>query len=137
MISQSVAIAISVVLFIATGIAIWWFMIKDDYNRPAWRALGIPVAMMVVAVGSLFWSLNDNYYDVKSGVVVAQDFTPAHMTPPTIIYTGKTTTVVPGHWVDDDWAIEIRGDNGHTGWIHFSTNVFAEYPIGSHYPHDR
>ena len=81
MISQSVAIAISVVLFIATGIAIWWFMIKDDYNRPAWRALGIPVAMMVVAVGSLFWSLNDNYYDVKSGVVVAQDFTPAHMTP--------------------------------------------------------
>ena len=137
MISQPFAITISVLLFVATGVAFWWFMVRDDFMRRAWQAVGIPIVVMLVAFGSLFWSLNDNYYDVKSGVVIAQDFTAAHMTPPTVINNGKTTTVVPGHWVDDDWAIEVRGDNGHTGWIHFSTNVFAEYPIGSHYPHDR
>lgn len=134
MISQSMAIVITVALFVLAGVAFWWFLAHEDFDRPVWQAIGIPFVILLVAFGSLFWSANDNYYDITSGTVVSQDFTAAHMTPPTVINNGKTTTVIPGHWVDDSWAIEIRGGSGHTGWIHFESNVFSQYPIGSHYP---
>jgi hypothetical protein len=131
-ITQSVAIAISVVLFVLTIVAFWFFTFRGDYDE--WIALGIPVLILLLAGGSLFWSLNDNYYGVKSGVVIEQQFTPAHQNPPTIISSGKSTVIMPGAWVPDDWSIQIKSNSGKTGWIHFSNNVFLNYPKGSPYP---
>lgn len=133
MITQPWAIAISVALFVLTIAAFWFFTFYADFDS-LWLAVGVPVALLLIFFGSLFWSLNDNFYDVKSGVVIDQSFTPAHQTPPTVVMSGKSTIIVPGVWVSDDWAIEIKGENGQTGWIHFNGNIFAEYPDGSSYP---
>ncbi|HEU0266144.1 MAG TPA: hypothetical protein VFQ70_00780 [Candidatus Saccharimonadaceae bacterium] len=132
---QSAAITLTVAVFVIALFLFWFMMFHLDLDS-AWVAVGVPFVVLAISITMAFWSFNDNYYDVKSGTVVNQDFTPAHMTPSTIINTGKTITVVPGTWVDDDWAIEVKNSDGVEGWIHFSSNPFSEYPIGSHYPHN-
>ncbi len=130
---QSVAVAISVALFVIAGVATWYFIFHID-SSSFLVAVGVPSLTLCLAIFSLVWSCNDNYYEVKSGTVINQSFTPAHQNPPTIVSTGKSTIIVPGAWVPDDWAIEVQGDNGHNGWFHFDSNVFDRYPRGSHYP---
>jgi len=132
---QSVAITLTVAVFVAAFVLFWFLTFHLDVES-AWVAIGVPFVVLAISIAMAFWLLNDNYNHVTSGVVVNEQFTPAHETPPTIISTGKVTTVVPGTWVDDDWSIEVRNDQGKEGWIHFSSNPFAEYPIGSQYPHN-
>ena len=85
--------------------------------------IGVPVVLVVVAIFTSIWAFDDNYYHVESGIVIAQDFDPAHWQS-----TGKSA-----YYVVDDWAIEVQS-NEHTGWIHFDEDVFYLYPIGSEYP---
>lgn len=136
--SQSYAIAISVILIVIAIAVTWWSVFRigfNGYRESIWVGVVLPVALWAIALGSLIWSLDDNFYDVKSGVVIGQTFTPAYITPVTCTSVGNTTVCSGGVPIPDDWAIEIRGTNGKTGSIHFGTNVFAEYPKGSLYPH--
>lgn len=78
--------------------------------------------------------VDDNPYRVQSGQVTAQDFTPEHSMI-SCVNNVCTTSIVA-----DDWALKLRNCKDfsvcRSGWIHFSENVFKQYPVGSKYPRE-
>ncbi len=120
--NQETAILICAVAFVMMLVAGWYYLFYRDALEL------VPLLTVALFIGTLIWSTNDNFYDVKSGVVVAQHFTPAHYD-----YVLVNKVLVP-QWRPDDWAIQVRSENGRTGWFHYGENVFGHYPEGSHYP---
>lgn len=112
------------ILTFAVPLFLIWFI--EDHTRidNLFVQGGIPaitgVVLGICTFASLLWAFDDNFYGVKSGVVIDESFTAAHCV--------KVCS-------PDDWALEIRSDDGKTGWLHFRENVFETYPRGSQYPH--
>lgn len=135
--SQSAAVVICIVLWVLFFVSVWFFMFHLDLDS-IFQTLVIPGVLIVAAFWATIWAADDNFYDVKSGVVIEHSFTAAHTTPVTCtpITTNGITTIScsGGTYVPDDWAIEIRNENGKSGWIHFTQDVFADYPVGARYP---
>jgi hypothetical protein len=124
MIPQWLAITISALLIVAPFI---WMFIAAEHDADAVRGLVIPIIVVVLGLGSLFWSTDDNYYQVRSGTVISHQFSPAH---DGFVMVGKV--LVPTHY-DDDWSIVVRDSNGNEGVFHYSQDPFSYYPVGSHY----
>ena len=116
-----------------------------DYtqNVSLWWGLIIPFGFFIAGLITLLYGATaDNIYRIKSGTVVKQSFTPHHLVPgvttfsTTVVNNTPITTpiVIPPHWVDDDWALQLEDERGKRGWLHFSENVFDDYPKGARYP---
>jgi hypothetical protein len=139
--------------FIVSGFGLWVIagymfyknLIALDYMQDPsiWWAIIVPLGLLIVGAFPFIHGLtSDNIYNIKSGVVLAQDFTPRHYVQGTTTYTSSTVNgvttmipiIVPGHWEDDDWALKLQDEAGHTGWLHFASDVFSNYPVGTHYP---
>lgn len=132
---QSYAIALTIAVFVLAIVLFWLLGFHFDIDN-GWIAVGGPVLVLLIAIGMMFWSLNDNYNHVTSGTVVNSSFTPEHRTPDTITFVNKSPIIISGTWIADDWAILVKNSDGKQGWIHFSTDPTNTYPVGSHYPHD-
>lgn len=130
--AQSTAVMISIALCVIAAVITWYCFTHIDSDLTMFGVIGIA---WFVALGSWAWSADDNFYDVKSGIVIGQKFTPAYVTPVICSTSNNVPVCSGGQYIPDDWAIEIRGGDGKTGKIHFGNNVFTEYPNGSHYPH--
>lgn len=136
MIPQDIAIVLTISGFVLGFVLLVVLGLWERIDN-MWISAGIPVLLILGSLASCFWSFNDNYYDVKSGTVIASSFDAAHYTQSTIIMVGKTPVVQPGYYVPDDWAIEVQDlRTGKYGWFHFSSDPSSTYPIGSHYPID-
>ena len=120
---QSMAVTVTATLFTLAVISFWYLVIHRE-GGSLWIAFGVPTVLVLAALPMLFKSLDDNYYHVTSGIVVAQKFTPAHSVAP----------IIPGFWTEDDWALKVRDAQGHEGWIHFLNDPFTVFPVGSHFP---
>lgn len=126
------------------GFAVYHFLMRYEAGQSPmiWLAVALPIGLAVVGLVLLAWACSDNFYHVTSGTVVGHYFTPAHTTTPIWIPgtpgTGSSPAtpgmMMPGHSEPDDWAIQIQDEHGRTGVLHFSSNVFNDYPMGSQYP---
>lgn len=136
---------------LASLIACIWlpFLLLPDVSDPdaGLMVFVLPLSLMIGFMLLFAWcfykAVSDNIYNIKAGKVIAQGFTPAHMTQAIYIpgtpgvngNPGTQPTYVPAMWVDNDWALQLEDlSTGRTGWRHFGSNVFDEYPIGSYYP---
>ncbi len=106
---------------------------EDPYDHYSlWLVFGLPGLLMCLGLVALCITASDNIYWVKSGIVISHRFTAAHEERTFRMY-GKV--VMPAtEYVPADWALCVRDSRGREGWLHFSSNVFSRYPIGSHYP---
>lgn len=117
------------------------FCLKPETSS-IWLVFGPMIGLVLLGITLLVWGMSDNLHNVKAGTVIGHNFTRAHMTQSVYIpgspaigsSPGTPATYIPGYWVNDDWAINLRDSKGRTGWLHFSANVLDEYPIGSRYP---
>ena len=121
-------------LLFLSGYNFWYFLLRPDYYEHvnAWAGLGLSLLFIALGVASLAYATHDNIYHIKCGVVVDRSYVPAHYVPGAWIYA-STMIYIPGHHEPDDWALKLKGDNDHTGWLHFSVDVLSSYPIGSYY----
>ena len=141
---RAIVILSGVALFLGGIYSIYYFG-HSSREYSSWVTLGTMGLLLAGGVTLIVWGMNDNFYNVKSGIVRGHDFTAAHMTPPTSIpgtaptanSSGTPPISIPGHWVGDDWALLVEDERGRTGWLHFSADVFQRYPVGSHYPRSR
>lgn len=122
-----IALAIGAVTFVLG----WWAM-TADYSFTAVSV--IMLAGIVIPFTASFKLVDDNPYRVQSGQVVAQDFTPEHTNLSCVNSVCTATTVA------DDWALKLHNCKDfkvcRSGWIHFDSNVFKQYPVGSNYPRE-
>lgn len=132
-----VIVVAALATWFAAGYSIWYYTIRpDSYEELAglWEVVVLPLTLFLIGGGFLIWACSDNIYRIKTGTVVAHDFTPAHRTPTIFIYSSTLVMPIQDQWVEDDWAIQVEDDNGRTGWLHFdSAEVFERYPVGSRY----
>lgn len=106
----------------------------DDYH---FVAVIVVALSLVVAMGmTSLKALDDNSYRVTRGIVIGQNFTPAYFTP--LVCTGNPVVCTGNVYVPDDWALTLRDCETYErcveGTLHFASNVFGQYPVGSHYP---
>jgi hypothetical protein len=136
----------SLASFAASGLLFYYVEVRgsDGYSYQApnpWLGFILPGLLLILGFAFLVWACSDNIYNVHEGLVVDHSFTPAHTQPATYIPgtpgNGKTpgtpAVYVPARHVPDDWAIEVKDKEGHSGWLHFGSDVFKEYPIGTYY----
>ncbi len=122
---------------LAIGVGMFCFlmymMMNDTYFTSLASVMVVLCATLALLVMPVLKLIDDNPYRINSGQVVAQDFTPEH----TVMVCSKVCTPM---FVPDDWAILLRNcqeyDQCHTGWLHFDSNVFDQYPKGSSYPRE-
>ena len=113
-----------------------WRALRDagpDYHAAA--VITILIVMVATAGMAALKALDDNSYRVDSGTVVGQTFSPSTYMPQ-ICSNGVCTG---GYYTDDDWALKLCNHTikpGHCtyGTLHFTVDVFPQYPVGHEYP---
>jgi hypothetical protein len=132
-----VIVVAALATWFAAGYSIWYYTFRPGYYEELaslWVVVALPLTLFLIGGGFLIWACSDNIYRINTGTVVAHDFTPAHRTPTTFIYSSNVVMPIQGQWIEDDWAIQIEDENGRTGWLHFdSPDIFELYPLGSRY----
>jgi hypothetical protein len=112
-----------------------WRVLRDkapDYHLAA--VLTIFIVMLGCFSLALVRALDDNSHRIDSGTVVDQSYTQETYISQ-ICANGVCTG---GYDIPEDWALKLCNRDVHPGsctygTVHFSRDVFGQYPIGSYY----
>ena len=113
-------------------VLVGWMLVGDRWNPEGASVAVVGLVSFALLIMPLFKLLDDNPYDLARGKVIEQSYSEASVSTSCV----KGACVVSP--VPEDWGLHLQNCEDYNpcrdGWLHFSSNILAAYPVGSYYP---
>lgn len=113
-------------------VLVGWMLVGDRWNPDGASVVVVTLVSFALLIVPLFKLLDDNPYELTRGKVIEQSYSEASFS--TSCVNGICiTTPIP-----EDWGLHLENCENYNpcrdGWLHFSSDILAAYPVGSQYP---